>query len=138
MLGFGHGRLILSATVLGATALGLLGFANTGFGAALVGESRRVDLGQKAPAGIDALKARPPGRLGREAGKQRFIADQRLQRLARCVNISRWFRYCAADTHEQLPAELIAEYDEGGSAEGVLVFDPAVLSIVAILVPAAL
>jgi len=57
MLGFGHGRLILSGTVLGATALGLIGFANTGFGAALVGESRRVELGQKAPAGIDAMKA---------------------------------------------------------------------------------
>jgi len=57
MLGFGHGRSILSATVLGATALGFIGFANTGFGAALVGESRRVDLGQKASAGIDAIKA---------------------------------------------------------------------------------
>jgi cytochrome c peroxidase len=57
MLGFGHCRLILSGTVLAATALGLFGFANTGFGAALVGESRRVELGQKAPAGIDAMKA---------------------------------------------------------------------------------
>ena len=57
MLDSGYGRLILSGTVLAATALGLFGFANTSLGAALVGETRRIDLGQKAPAGIDAMKA---------------------------------------------------------------------------------
>ena len=57
MLGFGYGRLILSGTVLATTALGLFGFANSSLGAALVGETRRVDLGQKAQAGIDAMKA---------------------------------------------------------------------------------
>src|SRR5882724_10955091 len=57
MLGFGYGRLILSGTVLATTALGLFGFANSGLGAALVGETRRVDLGQRAQAGIDAMKA---------------------------------------------------------------------------------
>lgn len=36
--------------------------------------------------------------------------------------------YLRADTHEQLPAELIADYDKGGSAEGILVFDPNVLA----------
>jgi cytochrome c peroxidase len=53
----GYGRLIRSGTVLATTALGLFGFANSGLGAALVGETRRVDLGQKAQAGIDAMKA---------------------------------------------------------------------------------
>jgi len=57
MLAFAYGRLILSGTVLAATALGLFGFANSSLGAALIGETRRVDLGQKAPAGIDAMKA---------------------------------------------------------------------------------
>ncbi|MGZ7085390.1 MAG: hypothetical protein ACXVIH_03625, partial [Ilumatobacteraceae bacterium] len=31
------------------------------------------------------------------------------------------------DTHEQLPNELIAEYDKDGNPDGVLVFDPSVL-----------
>ena len=57
MLGFGCGRLILSGTVLATTALGLFGLANSSLGAALVGETRRVDLGQKAQTGIDAMKA---------------------------------------------------------------------------------
>jgi len=57
MLGFGYGRLILSGTVLATTALGLFGLANSSLGAALVGETRRVDLGQKAQTGIDAMKA---------------------------------------------------------------------------------
>src|SRR6478735_1623405 len=57
MLDSGYGRLILSGTVLAATALGLFGFVNTSLGAALVGETRRIDLGQKAPAGLDAMKA---------------------------------------------------------------------------------
>src|SRR4051812_5547413 len=53
----GHGRLILCGTVLAATALGLFGFVNAGLGAALVGETRRVEAGQKAPPGLDAMKA---------------------------------------------------------------------------------
>ena len=57
MLDSGYGRLILSGTVLAATALGLFGFVNTSLGAALVGETRRIDIGQKAPASIDAMKA---------------------------------------------------------------------------------
>src|SRR5260370_39488494 len=57
MLGFGYGRLILSGTVLATSAIGLFGFVNSGLGAALVGETRRVELGQKAQAGIDAMKA---------------------------------------------------------------------------------
>jgi cytochrome c peroxidase len=36
---------------------GSFGFAGLGFGAAIVGETRRVDLAQKAAAGLDALKA---------------------------------------------------------------------------------
>jgi hypothetical protein len=36
--------------------------------------------------------------------------------------------YIRCTTHEQLPSELIAEYDIGGAKDGVLVFDPAVLS----------
>ncbi len=47
----------LFGTAVVAISLGLLGFAKLGFGAALVGETRRVDLGQKAVAGIDAMKA---------------------------------------------------------------------------------
>jgi hypothetical protein len=35
--------------------------------------------------------------------------------------------YLRADTHEPLPDDLIADYDVGGSADGVLVFDPSVL-----------
>jgi cytochrome c peroxidase len=38
-------------------ALGIFGFASTGLGSAIVGEMRRIDLGQKATAGIDAMKA---------------------------------------------------------------------------------
>src|SRR3954468_17557859 len=56
MIDSGYGRLILSGTVL-ATALGLFGFINTSRGAALVGETRRIDLGPKAATGIDAMKA---------------------------------------------------------------------------------
>ena len=35
----------------------MFGFASTGLGSAVVGETRRVTLDQKAPAGIDAMKA---------------------------------------------------------------------------------
>ncbi len=36
---------------------GALGFASIGFGAVIVGETRRIDLGKKAAPGIDAMKA---------------------------------------------------------------------------------
>jgi cytochrome c peroxidase len=51
------GRSVLLGTAIAATSLCILGFATISFGAAIVGETRKVDLGQKAPAGIDALKA---------------------------------------------------------------------------------
>ncbi|QPF89442.1 cytochrome-c peroxidase [Bradyrhizobium commune] len=47
---------ILAGTIASA-ALGMLGFSTIGFGAAVVGESRKVEITQKAPSGIDALKA---------------------------------------------------------------------------------
>src|ERR1700687_4262151 len=40
-----------------AAILGVVGFANAGLGAAIVGETRRIDLGPKATIGIDAMKA---------------------------------------------------------------------------------
>jgi cytochrome c peroxidase len=57
MPGPGFGRSTLFRTALAATALGLFGFASAGFGAALVGETRRVELGPKAPASLEAMKA---------------------------------------------------------------------------------
>ena len=50
-------RSVLLASALAASSLGVFGFATITLGAAIVGETRRVDLGQAAPAGIDALKA---------------------------------------------------------------------------------
>lgn len=40
-----------------AIGLGICGFAHVSLGAAIVSEPRHVDLGQKAPGGVDALKA---------------------------------------------------------------------------------
>ena len=57
MPGSAFGRSILLGTAVAAISLGVFGFATIGFGSALVGEVRKVDLGQKAAAGIDALKA---------------------------------------------------------------------------------
>jgi cytochrome c peroxidase len=51
------GRPALLGTAVAATALGLLGFAGTGLGAAIVGETRHLGVEQKAAAGIDAMKA---------------------------------------------------------------------------------
>lgn len=48
---------MLLASALAASSLGVCGFATITLGAAIVGETRRVDLGKAAPAGIDALKA---------------------------------------------------------------------------------
>lgn len=50
-------RFALSGSVLTAATLGLIGFANLSFGAALVGETRRTDPGPKPVAAIDAMKA---------------------------------------------------------------------------------
>lgn len=47
---------ILAGTIASAV-LGALGFSTIGYGAAVVGESRKVEITQKAPSGIDALKA---------------------------------------------------------------------------------
>jgi cytochrome c peroxidase len=51
------GRSVLFGSAIAAIALGLFGFTKLGFGSALIGETRRVDLGQKAVAGIDTMKA---------------------------------------------------------------------------------
>jgi cytochrome c peroxidase len=51
------GRSIIFGTVVVATISCISGFATRSFGAAIVGETRRVDLGTKAPAGLDAIKA---------------------------------------------------------------------------------
>jgi cytochrome c peroxidase len=51
------GRSVLLGSAIAAIALGLFGFTKLGFGSALIGETRRVDLGQKAVAGIDTMKA---------------------------------------------------------------------------------
>jgi cytochrome c peroxidase len=51
------GRSILLGTAIAATSLFIFGFSTIGFGAAIVGETRKVDLSPKAAAGIDALKA---------------------------------------------------------------------------------
>ena len=50
-------RTIVSAAAIALTGLGVFGFATITFGSAMVGETRRVDVGQKPPSGIEALKA---------------------------------------------------------------------------------
>jgi cytochrome c peroxidase len=47
----------LAGTVVAITAMGLIGLAGKSFGAAVVGETRQIGIEQKAPAGIDAMKA---------------------------------------------------------------------------------
>jgi cytochrome c peroxidase len=51
------GRSTLLGTSIAATALGLFGFASNGLGSAVVGETRTVNIAQRAPTGVDALKA---------------------------------------------------------------------------------
>jgi cytochrome c peroxidase len=51
------GRSTLVGTAVAATALGIFGFAGTSLGSAVVRETRRITLEQKAVAGIDAMKA---------------------------------------------------------------------------------
>jgi len=57
MLGCNVGRSPLFGAAVAAATLGIFGFASIGFGAAIVGETRRIDLAQKAAVGIDAMKA---------------------------------------------------------------------------------
>jgi cytochrome c peroxidase len=55
--GSGLARSSIPGLFLSAAAFGLFGFASVALGAALVGETRSVDIGQKATVGIDAMKA---------------------------------------------------------------------------------
>src|SRR3954454_4334714 len=57
MSGFFPRRSTLFVTAVAAASFGALGFASIGFGAVIVGETRRIDLGAKAAPGIDAMKA---------------------------------------------------------------------------------
>jgi cytochrome c peroxidase len=57
------GHAILSRSIVAAVAVGALGLASNCFGAATVGETRRIDLDQKTTVGIDEMKRqylRPP------------------------------------------------------------------------------
>ena len=47
----------LFGTAVAITTIGLIGLAGKSFAAAVVGETRKVSIEQKAPAGIDAMKA---------------------------------------------------------------------------------
>jgi cytochrome c peroxidase len=58
MADFSLGRLIAFLTVVAATSFCIFGFATRSFASAIVGETRRVDLGTKAPASLEAVKAR--------------------------------------------------------------------------------
>jgi cytochrome c peroxidase len=51
MLGFVPHRSTLLATTVAVACVGALGFASIGFGAVIVGETRRIDLGAKAVPG---------------------------------------------------------------------------------------
>ena len=53
MPGISFDRLRWFVAIVLVVGLGSFGFAGMGFGAAVVGETRRVDLGQKAAAGLD-------------------------------------------------------------------------------------
>jgi cytochrome c peroxidase len=57
MPGSAFGRSLLLGTAIAAISLGIFGFATSSLGSALVGEMRKVDVGQKPAAGIDAMKA---------------------------------------------------------------------------------
>jgi len=54
---FGSTRSMLFVATIASGGVGILGFSTIGFGAAVVGESRKVEITQKAPGGLDALKA---------------------------------------------------------------------------------
>ena len=53
----GSSRSIIIAAAFASTGLGILGFSTISFGAAVVGESRKVEIAQKPQSGLDALKA---------------------------------------------------------------------------------
>jgi cytochrome c peroxidase len=57
MADFYFSRSIIFAAAIAATSLCIFGFATRSFGSAIVGETRRVELSQKPPSGVDALKA---------------------------------------------------------------------------------
>ena len=57
MPGLGLFRSTKCAAVIASFALGLLDFSSIGFGAAIVGETHRIDLTQKPAASLDAVKA---------------------------------------------------------------------------------
>ena len=57
MAEFHFSRSITIASAIAATSLCIFGFATFSFGSAIVGETRRVDLGAKAPSSIDTMKA---------------------------------------------------------------------------------
>src|ERR1700749_3500737 len=50
-------RSLSFATAIAATSLCIFGLTTQSFGSATVGETRRVELSQKPPSGVDALKA---------------------------------------------------------------------------------
>jgi len=52
----GISRSILAVAAIALVGSGIIGFTNTGLGAALVGDTRKVDLDQKATTGIEAIK----------------------------------------------------------------------------------
>ncbi len=57
MAEFSFGRSIIFGAAATAISFCIFGFAATGFGSVVVGETRRVDLAAKPATGLDALKA---------------------------------------------------------------------------------
>jgi cytochrome c peroxidase len=57
MLRSGVGQPAFFGTAVAATALGLFGFASAGFGAAIIGETRHLEVEQKLVAGLDTMKS---------------------------------------------------------------------------------
>lgn len=55
MRGPSTGRLV--GTAVAIATIGLFGLASKSFGAAVIGETRKVGIEQKAPAGVDTMKA---------------------------------------------------------------------------------
>jgi len=53
----GSSRAIIFAAALASAGLGAIGFSTIGFGAAVVGESRKVEVASKPQSGLEALKA---------------------------------------------------------------------------------
>jgi cytochrome c peroxidase len=61
----GFSRSIIIAAAVATTGFGILGSSTISFGAAVVGESRKVEIAQKPQTGLEALKAlyRRPGTI---------------------------------------------------------------------------